>query len=822
MIPNSMTTSVEKKSPAPDFGFPSHMIPQEKKDKKWCLQYIKAFHKEFTTGTGRILRYAGEDYARWRAYANGRQPIDQYKELMGVRKRKGKRDPSWLNINWKILSVMPRIKAVVKNKILSEPYEIIIKAIDQTSTTEERWRRSEIVEYMANKPFYQEATQNMAIEPVSPFEPGQPVPENTNEVDLYLQMFPKNRMALEMLDQIDLSMYLSDWKQIREELVENGFEVGIAGTRVYLDNRGVIRLRSVVPERLVSNACVKKDFSDLIRIGEYIDMTISELRQRVPRGTFSDKDYAQMASKASGKMYMADANAYTYLAENNRMPWDHERITVLDAEWFSADDVATTIEKDPVTGKIDLVKKDDPYWLQKKGVTDKEYMEYEKSQGREKELVRDSVNNIYRGCWIVGTEFIFDFGLQNNMIRSIASLNDCELGYTLYSLNFSSIMEQAEPILDDIQVNWLQYQHLRASAKPPGIAIERRAVTQVTIGSGKSAITLQPEDILKQYAETGSYIYVGTDANGKPYPYDPIKELKGGISEQASKCLEFVLMNIDLLRGVIGLNEFTDASSPDARANKDILNEAVNNTNNALGTLVHQYASIYERTAKKICLLVPDAEAMGSNPGKIEALGEDTHNWLKANIDRNFIDFSLKVDLGITKEMRLVLRGHIQASLKTPANPAGILPEDAFMIENETNLQRAYLLLAQKRRQREAEEFQRQRQLMADQAQGNAQAGVAVEEAKQKTIDMQAKADYLTEQLKGNVLLQVERERATLQLMVARAQAGEKMSEQEKQIYADLIETQMKIAGSIKVAQINAQSQENVAKMKPKPTAVKK
>lgn len=127
------TTTTEKKVSV-DFGFPSHMIPQVKKDKKWCLQYLKAFHKEFTNGAGGKIH---EDYATWRLYANGKQPIDQYKELMGIRKRKGKWDPSALNLDWRILSVMPRMKAVIKNKILSEPYEIMIKAIDQVSMTEE-------------------------------------------------------------------------------------------------------------------------------------------------------------------------------------------------------------------------------------------------------------------------------------------------------------------------------------------------------------------------------------------------------------------------------------------------------------------------------------------------------------------------------------------------------------------------------------------------------------------------------------------------------------------------------------------------------------
>lgn len=810
------STTTERK-PAVDFGFPSHMIPPQKKDKKWHLQYTKAFHKEFTTGTGKILRWAADDYDTWRLYANGKQPIDQYKELMGIRKRKGRRDPSWLNLDWSILSVMPRIKAVVKNKILSEPYEIMIKAIDQISMTEERKRRAEIIGYLADRQFSEEATQNLPIEPVSPFEPGEPVPENIKEVDLYLQMFPKNRMTLEMLDQINLSFSLSDWKQMREEILDNMFDVGIAGTRTYIDNRGVIRMRSIVPERMITNACTKKDFSDLIRIGEYIDMTISELRQRVPRGTFSEKDYAEMASKASNKAYEYDSVlSLRYYNENNRYPWDHERITVLDAEWFSADDVATIIDKDEM-GRVKLIKKDDPYWLQKQGITDDQYTAFQKKNGKERELVRDSVNNVYKACWVVGTEFIFDWGMQNNMIRSISSLNDCETGYTLYTLNFGSMMEQAIPVCNDIQKNWLLYQHYTASAKPPGVAIERRAITQVTIGSGKTAITMTPEDILKQYSETGSYIYVGTDQNGKPYPFDPIKELKGGVSEQAAQCLDNIIRNIDLLRGVIGLNEFTDATSPDARANKDILNEAVANTNNALGTLIHSYVSIYERTAKKVCLLVPDAEGMGRNPGKIEALGDLTHDFFRMNIDRNFVDYSLTIDLGITKEMKARLTLYVQQSMKSAANPQGILPEDAWLIENETNIHRAYQILAQKRRLREAEDFERQKALIDQQAQSQGQMAMQLEMMKQKTLEQTVKATIIQEQMKGQIMIQVKERELAIQAMMTKLQMGETLKEKEMDWLMTIVEKQMDIAGKVKVAQIQGQNQIAAVKAQPKP-----
>lgn len=817
-----MTTTTTEKEKAVNYGFPSHEVSPKKKDKKWCLQYIKAFHKEYTTGAGKILRWANEDYSTWRLYAAGNQPIDQYKELLGVRKRKGKRDPSWLNLDWNILSILPRIKDVVKNKILNQPYEIFLRPIDQVSVTKERQRRAEIVEYMANLGFLKEATQDMPFEPASPFEPGEPTPQNSKEVDLYLTMFPKNRHAMEMMDQINLAMASNDWEQIREEIVDDNFDVGIGGTKVYIDNIGVIRMRRCETDRMITNACRKRDFSDLIRVGEYVDMTISQLRQAVPKGTFTDKEYAQMASKVSGTRYVADAASIAYFNDKNCYPWDHERMTVLDAEWFSSDDTATIVEKN-FNGEIKIIEKDDPHWLQQKGITDEEYVRFQKeSRGSERELIRDSVNNVYRGCWIVGTEFMYNYGLQSNMIRALSSIGDCELGYTLYTLNFDSIVRRVMPACDDIQKNWLLYQHYTAQAKPPGIAIERRAISQVTIGSGKNTILLGTEDILKQYAETGSYVYVGTDQNGKPYPYDPIKELKGGVSEQAGKCLQNILTNIELIRNITGLNEFTDATDPDPRANKDIVRGATNNTNNALGTMVHAYTSIYRRTAKKICMLVPDAEMMGFNAGKVNALGDQTHSWFKMNADKALIDWSIVVELGITSELRERLALYVQQSLKSAANPGGLLPEDAWIIENEKNIHRAYLILSQKRRQREQEDFERQQALLEKQSQGQTQTAVALEQMKQQTIMMQLQATEREAYIKAQGSIAVEERKAFLQAMIIKMQSGEELKGREAELYASLVETQLKIAGQIKVAQIGVEGQIRVEKMKPKPTASSK
>src|SRR5579872_1889061 len=119
------TATSDFKKPAMNYGYPSHDIPFTKKDKKWHLQYIKAFNREFTTGNSQILRWAYQEYQKYRLYARGKQPIDQYKDLLGVRKRHGKKDQSWRNLDWNILPIFPKFKKIIKNRLKKLPREIM-------------------------------------------------------------------------------------------------------------------------------------------------------------------------------------------------------------------------------------------------------------------------------------------------------------------------------------------------------------------------------------------------------------------------------------------------------------------------------------------------------------------------------------------------------------------------------------------------------------------------------------------------------------------------------------------------------------------------
>lgn len=772
------------------YGFPRHDISPTKKNKKWHLQYSKAFHREFQQGNGKSLRWAKEQYTEWRQYARGKQSIDQYKTLLGLKKNNGKWNQTWRNIDWSILPIFPRFKTVIKNRLLKLPRYIDIQAIDQTSISLEKQRRCDILNYINNKEFYESTERELGLPSTSPFEPGEHVPENTSEVDIYMKMYPKNKLIMLMRDQLDLTLYNNDWKQIEDQIINDLIEVGVSGTYTWMDVNGAIRINRVIGEHVISNMTTENDFSDIIRVGRYEQITISQLRARVPKGTFTEEDYAAIAQSASKNEYNALVG-HKFFEENNRFPYDHELITILTWECLSADSTAYIL-----TNGKNLQVRENPDWLGDK--TDKQYEQYYKAKGENRKVIRDSYNNLYGCVWIVDTDYVYNYGKKTNQIRSTNSLRDVESNYTMYTLDYDSLMRQCIPILNNIQINWLQYQHHLAKSKPGGLAIEKRALGSVDLGNGQKLTSGQ---VLQMYAETGSYIYVGTDHNGRHYPFEPIRELRGGISDAAKQHLDFIIIQIDILRSILGLNEVTDSSTPDPKIGKAVSEMLQYGTNNALASIYHGFISIYERTLRKISYLVPDSLRISNSNLRNDQTGEQNNEFIKALQDTPFVEFGIKIEIGVTDEMRNRLTQHINASLKS--NGGVLLPEDAFIIENEPNIHRAYLLLSQKRRQREQEIMANEMAKMSRQAQGNTETAVMLEREKQNTLmqELEVYKEKIAYETHSK-LVQI-REKAQWDIIIEKQKQGAALTQKEFEIYQKLLLTDVQSEEKLMSAQQN-------------------
>lgn len=770
-------------------GFPSHLVPPQQKDRSWCLEYCKSFDREFSNGSGRMLRYMQQDYEKYRSYARGQQAIDQYKEMLGYTKRKGKNSMTWRNLDWNVVPVVPTLVQMVINKVLSQQKDILITAIDPVSQNEQRFRRNQILTYMTNQTLIQQVEKEFGLSVENPIDQGMPMPANQQEVEMLMQMYPKDRYIMETYDQIEQVFNLNNMRQIWFDIVTDLMEVGTAGTKVDIDQTGIIKVRRVIPERVITNHIVQADFSDISRVAEYTEMTISELRASVPRGTYTEEEYAKMAQRTSGRPYTINNNLQ-YQQSYYRYPYDHEKILVMDTEWFTSDSNAYVYEQSNVgnwllskkqTDWLDRVEWIDSSGKKHTGISDDQYVEFYKNKGEERHVLREAYDNLYGGKWVVGTDYIHDYGPKSNIMRSVTRLGACRSNYNFYTF-FDSYMRKIEPSADQFQINMLQHQHHVAQSKPRGLKINKSALTTVAVG-GKGGVVLDEMDLLRMYAETGSYVYKGVDASGRPIMYDPIQEMEGGVSPAALEHLQFAIQHIDFMRQILGLNEATDGSTPNPKLGKAIAEMLEQNTNTALGQVYHAYSKIFEETVRSIALLLPDSE-MVQTDSKDEALGHSSGQFYRANNNATYREMGIKIEDGPTNEARLQLKKYIEIDV---ANGA-ISSEDGFLIEREQNIMRAYYLLRMKKREKQERDQQMQQENYKMEEQKNINSAIAAEQAKAQIQSGLIEQELQKAAFMHNLTMQQQAADIAGKVIVKKLETGAELSIAEQEIMFKYIE----------------------------------
>lgn len=784
-------------------GFPSDMLPMKKKDKAWHLQYSKAFQGQHQRVIDSVT------FTKWKKLSEGKQEEAFYKNILGSRKRAGKESVAWRNLDYTILPIMPKFVKIIKNKILEQPKDFNIRAIDPWSVDQVRQRKNQIVSHMLTEEL-NKTLQELGIAVQSPFEPGEATPSNVNEIDLYLDAYPKNQYVSRLYDELDLCFAANKWKTIEREIIESLVKVGVFGTWCYLDPKGYIRIKPMKVERVITNPVEKNDFSDMTRIGEYIPMSINEIRKlankEIDKGEITEKDLAAIATKSSGISYSPMSRDMLYnsarLLGTYSQAYDHQKVMVLRWQAKSTDSLAYVISEED--GKITIDPRDNPYWLDASGLSDKQYEEDQKAKGLNKSVYRLELENIYEACWIVGTEHVFAYGLKSNIQRNANSMAEAEFDAKIYTLDFDSIARQLEPVLHSAQLNWLQFQHHTAMSIPDGAAINKRALTEIQIG-GKGGVTLDALDLVDQYVQTGTFVYTDMTKDGRQIPM-PFTQIKGGTNEKAMHHFNMVLQNIEMAKIILGLNDVTDASSPNPYLGKGVSQLAVQSSNTALGDFFYGYNYIYEETARSVARLVPDSK-MRKPAGNITAMGMQSQKYWEANSDANYIDFSITVDVGWDQEKRDFMKQAVQESLKISGGV--LLPQDGYVVVTEKNPEKAYLLLESKTKQRtrEIQEFELQK--IKENAQQQQQSNIASEQMKQQTLKM----TMAYEQAKNQAELERITHEMQWKLILAKTEKGMELQDNERERLNQLMISHDKNMTSIKTTEISANSKHEKEEM---------
>ncbi len=737
-------------------GFPSHLIDPKQKQHEWHLQWNKAMWDECgSEGDGKVFYNSRWEYEQNKMYAHGNQSINKYKPWVGVDEM-AKED--WLSIDWSVIPIVPKFRRIALGKLNKIGYNMVATPIDSMANDETTNFFAEQKAKIMVRNLMLQTNPELANMPELQPAPGEAA--DLEELEIQEKYTHKHIMAMEAEEGIKLILEQNEIEKIREEIKEWLWDAGCAGVKEYIDSNGAIRVRVCNPRALRVGRALKRDFSDSPYIGEVVEMTISELKEQAG-DQFSDSEYQDIAKQYLGKLGNP-REVPSSLSIYNRA-YDPFRIQVYDSEWYSVNEMVfekrTDRRGNKVVGRA-------PY-----DAANKKKNKYE----------RTSYQVVYKSKWIVGSKYLYDWGLQTDMLRKKSSLGKTTMSYHLFAPEFwdmraYSIMEQCIPIADAIQIAWYKLQNAINTARPRGIMVEMGTLEDIPLGAGGKKLT--PLEVLDLYNKKGTLVYRRMDMQGRATNYKPIEELEGGLGKECQEYWNTINNNIQLLRDITGMNEFTDGSTPDPRTLTTVANLAAAGTSNALAGIVLGEKKIMESLSNSLMLRLQDVLSKGKKvQGYVRALGNSTAKFISLSPNLALHEFGIFLEDKPTDEQRnrmLLEMSQYKA--------AGLMePEDSIMIENMDNLKAAQMLLAYKVKKRKEQKFKESMQLQQANAQAQAEAGIAVEQARQQSyaVEGEMKTQIIGAELQKEMALLQEKYKFELQLEQMRQQGKALNKDQE-------------------------------------------
>jgi len=526
-------------------------------------------------GGGRNTR--NRDIQLLRLYAQGRQPVDKYLDILCPKGANGKRR-TYLDLSLDPLSVIPKFRSIVIGKFLRLDHEIIAEAIDENSGGERRnmrhklWSKSIIEKELA--PFKE--LMNAGVE-LSSAE--KVIPKSIEELDM-LQNAGNFKLKWEigMEKLIKDSFHLSDWRNIKYRCYEDLFDTAMMATKDYTDKQtGKAMAKYVDIEKIVVRYSKEKNYQNIDYCGEIIDFTPNDIR--IESGGQIPDDVIEKIVEENRQSVGID---YTYNndAEDFYNNQGNISIKVLHLTWKSLD----TIKQEKVT------KENGDTYFNNVGYDFEE-------QRADHKVETGKLQMVYSCKWIIGTNYVWDFGHETDIVRPTP--DTVKLPYNIYKISDKSMLELMIPSEDNIQLTWLKFQNALAKAKPPGIAVDVGVLENIYNGKN----LLEPLEILQIVRETGDLIFKSTTHHHQTLGTNstrPIFDLPGGAGKILDEYIKIINWDIDMIRNLTGLNELMDSSTPPPNTLVGTAEIAQEGTNNTLHIFYNGYRSVKEATASNL------------------------------------------------------------------------------------------------------------------------------------------------------------------------------------------------------------------------------
>lgn len=590
------------------------------------------------TYSDRMLRYEKN-----RLYAIGKQPEEQYKDLIKI-----DGTPVVVNLDYTALAIATPLLNAKMDRYLERIEKIKCKAQGQIASNKRKKEKDDARFKMNYRPAIQDLQKQagLQLEDFSDHDP-----KSERELDVKFKTKPLREEIIMQLAQ-NIVFEQNEWADIiKKRLIWDTFNCGFAITLTELNGNGWIKTPAVKPEGFITSYSELDNFEDWQWQGQRRSMSIAEVRLRTqgvkkPDGSpvITEEELWQLSVKFMGSY-------------GNSSDWY--------CDWDSDFNAAIARPYDAVNVElVDLYYKT-LYNLKKVVITNKYGKENIVDPGdvdmKSPKVGMEALNSkpyyvAYHGVWIIDTGHLLEWGLAKNMLKPNNNLIEIRSPYTIHMHNNTHcrntpLVETMIPLIDLIQNIHMQTQKIIAMTAPDGFTIDVLGLSNIDMGQG--AGVLSPMQMFGLYLQTGNQYFMSRDVegdNGQQAP--PITPNNHPFSDKLTQLDNQFWMAYKKLQIITGDNNLASGNITNQATANSTLQDAREIAEEPSNYVYKTVLNIHKGTAKNVELLLLDKFFLkdDSFDGYMLAIGEDDIKYMREmSGDIADIMFDTKIEVALDK-----------------------------------------------------------------------------------------------------------------------------------------------------------------------------
>ena len=731
-------------------AFPSQVVSDaEKASWEYGTQVGQAIEYEwFGQGRTNGNRYltSWNQFHQLRLYARGEQSIQKYKDELSING-----DLSYLNLDWKPVPILSKFVDIVVNGISAKAYDIKAYAQDPSSIKKRTDYASMLYEDMVAKEYLDSLKQTLGIDLYQ--TPNiDTIPESKDELELHMQLSYKQSVEIAEEEAISSVLAQNKFDLTRRRLNMDLTVLGMAVAKTSFNTAEGITVDYVDPAYVVYSYTEDPNFDDVYYVGEVKSITIPELKKEFP--DIGEKELERIQKMPGNSQYITGWGNY-----------DENTVQVLYFDYKTYHNQVFKIKETP-QGLMKALEKPDSF---------------NPPENDNFERVSRSIEVLYTGAKVLGSNEMVKWELAENMSRPTADTTRVEMNYALcaprmYKGRIESIVSKCIGFADMIQLTHLKLQQVLSRMVPDGVYLDMDGLAEVDLGNGTN---YNPAEALNMYFQTGSIVGRSLTQDGDMNPGKvPIQELNSSSGQaKISALIQTYQYYLQMIRDVTGLNEARDGTAMDKNSLVGLQKMAANASNVATRHINQSSLYITLKLAENIALKIADALEFPLTRSALQnSISTFNIKTLDEIVNLNLHDFGIFLELEPDEEEQAQLEANIQVALQQ----GGIDLEDAIDLRQIKNLKLANQMLKIKRKAKAKQDQANQQANIA--AQGQSQADTAEKTAMAEVQKQEAimGANVQFEQSKNQ--MEIQRMEIASQLKAQEMQAKFKYDMQLKQL----------------------------------------